>query len=203
MERSELIERLVPLIPPPRAHQVRYHGILAPGASQRDWVVPTVGPDAECGASGDGDPTNDRTAAARASGKELGPRQAAAGDPDRLAASREGDAGPERSTPGESGSPQSDRSCDAPPRGTSRRNRWALLLQRVFDIDALTCPRCGSTLRLIAAIEDPAVARKILECLGLPARAPPLEPASADDGPDPPYQEAAWPFDQTPAYDKP
>ena len=40
MERSELIERLVPLIPPPRAHQLRYHGILAPGASQRDQIVP-------------------------------------------------------------------------------------------------------------------------------------------------------------------
>jgi hypothetical protein len=78
-----------------------------------------------------------------------------------------------------------------------------LLLQRVFDIDALRCPRCGSTLRLIAAIEDPAVARKILECLDLPARAPPLEPASVDDGPDQAYQEAAWQFDQTPAYDKP
>ena len=40
MERSEVIERLVPLIPPPRGHQVRYHGILAPGASQRDRVLP-------------------------------------------------------------------------------------------------------------------------------------------------------------------
>jgi len=40
MERKELIERLVPLIPPPRAHQIRYHGILAPGAGQRDRVVP-------------------------------------------------------------------------------------------------------------------------------------------------------------------
>jgi hypothetical protein len=40
MERSELIERLVPLIPPPRAHQVRYHGILAPSASMRDRIVP-------------------------------------------------------------------------------------------------------------------------------------------------------------------
>jgi hypothetical protein len=29
MERSELIERLAPLIPPPRAHQVRYHGLCA------------------------------------------------------------------------------------------------------------------------------------------------------------------------------
>ena len=40
MKRSELIDRLVPLIPPPRAHQVRYHGILAPCASRRDRVVP-------------------------------------------------------------------------------------------------------------------------------------------------------------------
>ena len=47
------------------------------------------------------------------------------------------------------------------------------MLQRVFEIDALQCPRCGSTMRLIAAIEDPTVARKILECLKLPARAPP------------------------------
>jgi hypothetical protein len=30
MERHELLERLAPLIPPPRAHQVRYHGVLAP-----------------------------------------------------------------------------------------------------------------------------------------------------------------------------
>jgi hypothetical protein len=44
MERSELIERLVPLIPPPRAHQVRYHGILAPCASWRDRVVPAGNP---------------------------------------------------------------------------------------------------------------------------------------------------------------
>ena len=39
MERHELLERLVPLIPPPRAHQVRYHGVLAPCASARDRVV--------------------------------------------------------------------------------------------------------------------------------------------------------------------
>jgi hypothetical protein len=80
------------------------------------------------------------------------------------------------------------------------------LLQRVFGIDALRCPRCGSTLRLIAAIEDPAIARKILECLKLPARAPPLEPASAiDPAPEPaaPDQEAGWDFDQRPAYEDP
>jgi len=56
--------------------------------------------------------------------------------------------------------------------------RWAALLQRFFEIDALRCPRCGATLRLIAAIEDPMVARRILECLKLPPRAPPLVPAA-------------------------
>ena len=55
-------------------------------------------------------------------------------------------------------------------------------------------------MRLIAAIEDPRVARKILECLKLPARAPPLASAAADTpdlGPD----EDDWFFDQSPAYD--
>jgi hypothetical protein len=42
MERRELLERLTPLIPPPRAHQVRYHGVLAPCASGRGRVVPSM-----------------------------------------------------------------------------------------------------------------------------------------------------------------
>jgi len=37
----------------------------------------------------------------------------------------------------------------------------------------MECPRCGGPMRLISVIEDPAVARKILEHLGLPARPPP------------------------------
>jgi len=40
----ELIERLIPLIPRPRAHLVRYHGILGPAAKDRDKVVPRSGP---------------------------------------------------------------------------------------------------------------------------------------------------------------
>jgi hypothetical protein len=65
----------------------------------------------------------------------------------------------------------------ATPATPARRLAWAALLQRVFEVDALRCPGCGVRMRLIAAIEDPEVARKILECLDLPARAPPLEPA--------------------------
>ena len=76
------------------------------------------------------------------------------------------------------------------------------MLQRVFELDALRCPRCGSTMRLIAAIEDPMVARKILECLKLPARSPPLAPAEADT-PDRGSDDNDWFFDQSPAHDEP
>ena len=40
----ELIEKLIPLIPRPRSHLVRYHGILGPAAKDRDKVVPRPGP---------------------------------------------------------------------------------------------------------------------------------------------------------------
>ena len=37
----ELIERLLPLVPRPRKHTIRFHGILAPAAGFRSKVVPT------------------------------------------------------------------------------------------------------------------------------------------------------------------
>jgi hypothetical protein len=40
----ELIEKLIPLIPRPRAHMVRYHGILGPAAKEREQVVRNSGP---------------------------------------------------------------------------------------------------------------------------------------------------------------
>jgi hypothetical protein len=36
----ELVERLCSLVPPPRANQVLYHGVLAANASWRREVVP-------------------------------------------------------------------------------------------------------------------------------------------------------------------
>jgi len=53
---------------------------------------------------------------------------------------------------------------------------WARLLKRVFDIDIEHCPACGGALKIIAAIEEPAVIVKILTHLGSPARAPPRAP---------------------------
>ena len=82
--------------------------------------------------------------------------------------------------------------------GKPRRTRWSALIQRVFAVDALACPRCGATLRLLAAIEDPAVARAILLCLGLPARAPPPRAADSEPATD---EDAPFDFDQRTPYD--
>jgi len=57
-------------------------------------------------------------------------------------------------------------------------------------------------MRLIAAIEDPMVARKILECLKLPARSPPLAPAEAG-APHWGSDDNDWFFDQSPTHDEP
>jgi len=57
---------------------------------------------------------------------------------------------------------------------------WAYLLKRVVEIDITTCPQCGGTLTLLAAIEEPTVIAKILSHLGLPTPAPPKAPARLD-----------------------
>ncbi len=53
---------------------------------------------------------------------------------------------------------------------------WARLLKRVFDIDVERC-ECGGKLKIIAAIEEPAVIERILTHLGLAAQPPPRAPA--------------------------
>ena len=46
-------------------------------------------------------------------------------------------------------------------------------MKRTMGLDVLDCPRCHTRMELITAIEDPAVARKIIDHLSLPARPPP------------------------------
>lgn len=47
---DELIEKLAALVPPPRIHTVRYHGVLGPRATKRRAIVP-----ASCAAAATGD----------------------------------------------------------------------------------------------------------------------------------------------------
>ena len=69
----------------------------------------------------------------------------------------------------------------APPNRPNRIS-WSRLLRRVFSFDLEHCPDCGGALKIIAAIEDPAVIVKILTHLGLPARAPPRAQAQTPAG---------------------
>ncbi len=66
---------------------------------------------------------------------------------------------------------------------------WAKLLQRVFGLDMATCPRCQQgSLRIIAAITQALVIRKILRHLKLSADPPPMAPARVCQG------TLAWAF---------
>ena len=126
LEPLELVEKLAALVPPPRFHLVRYHGVLAPAAKWRSQIVPAV-------------PHDDA---------------------------------------GLSDCPHSPATEESVPQPLGRQNySLSQLMRRVFAIDVLECPRCGGRLRILAAIQSPDAIRKILDCLGLPSRAPPIRPA--------------------------
>jgi len=116
MSPPEFMQRLAALVPRPRPHLIRFHGVLAPNAGLRAAIV-------------------------------SGPA-------------------PKVSVP-----------ADKHPHGGPARMGWARLLKRVFDLDLEHCPQCGGDMKIIAAIEEPAVIVRILTHLGLPARAPPRSPA--------------------------
>jgi len=56
---------------------------------------------------------------------------------------------------------------------------WARLLAKVYEVDVLRCPHCGSQMKVIAVITDPQQVRRILRHLIKTGAAPPgLDPAS-------------------------
>jgi hypothetical protein len=52
---------------------------------------------------------------------------------------------------------------------TSRafRKNWARLIQKIYHVDPLLCPKCQGTMKIISFIEEPDVIRKILVYLDL------------------------------------
>jgi hypothetical protein len=138
-EPLELVEKLAALVPPPRFHLIRYHGVLAPSAAFRAMVVPESKTDAA--PFHPGCPAGDQALAAK------------------------------------TGNAKGNDKC------RPRNYAWAELLKRVFSIDVLECPRCGGRMRVISAIHPPDAIRKILDCLGLPSRPPPI--SAPVPGPDP------------------
>ena len=127
MEPLELLEKIAAIIPRPKIHLTRYHGVLGPHYKHRKMIVPK--------------PTQV---------KEVTPTEIEQTEPVSKA-----------------------------------RITWARLLKRVFNIDVEICAECGGKARVIAAIEDPAVIRKILTHLGFPTKPPPILAARSRGPPEP------------------
>lgn len=56
------------------------------------------------------------------------------------------------------------------------KRNWARLIQKIYEADPLTCPRCSGKMKVISIIERPEIIKKILRHLGLlekKARPPP------------------------------
>jgi hypothetical protein len=79
----------------------------------------------------------------------------------------------------------------------SKRSRDLIL--RVWHVDPLRCPVCQNPMRLIAVIDDPRVAEKILRHLGVWHDPPPRPPPQGLPGP---YtNEPCLDVDPTPDYE--
>src|SRR2546422_1903286 len=142
MEPLELLAKLSALVPAPRAHLVRYSGVLAPASKWRPLIVPepailsTIPPDT---ADATQRSRTDSTATPAATAQEA-------------------------LQPG--------------PCRHGRNYTWAELMKRVWELDVLECPRCRGRMKIVAAIHSPNAIQKILNCLGLPSRAPPIAAAA-------------------------
>jgi len=70
------------------------------------------------------------------------------------------------------------------PDGSSRefRKNWARLIQKIYEVHPLTCPKCSVAMKVISVIENEDVIKKILKHLGmwhLKARPPPRREKAA------------------------
>ena len=126
MTPMELMEKLAALVPRPRVHLTRFHGVLGPHYKYRKQIVPKK---------------------------------------------------PQTTTPPHLALVAAPVEADKPPTAAKKRISWARLLKRVFNIDVSICAKCKGQVKIIAAIEDPKVIKKILAHLGLPSSAPRLHPA--------------------------
>jgi hypothetical protein len=80
----------------------------------------------------------------------------------------------DQNLPGGREDPNKKRQC------RPRNYTWAELMKRVWALDVLQCDRCGGRMRIVCDNHPPGAVRGILECLGLPTRAPPIAAAASN-----------------------
>ena len=156
LEPFAFLRRLAALLPAPYQNLVRYHGVFANRSRFRNRLpAPPV-------RSGEMEVTSAASMNTNAA-------------PAAATASSAPDAAPHATATAPAGPP--------PERPRRVRLGWAQLLRRVLDIDVLQCPRCPThrPLVVLAFLTDPAVVRRILEHLKLPATPMPVAQARRID----------------------
>jgi hypothetical protein len=154
MEPVPFLARLASLVPPPRHPLVRYVGVLSSASRWREHVVPKP--------------------------QDTKHRQARPSEPQPRSGTKTTDVASTLAGSSPAPEPEAQRTCRGSVAAAGTYVDWATLLRRVFDVNALECPRCGGKLRMIATLIEPPVITKILDSLGL-ASSPPLPHARAPD----------------------
>ena len=174
-EPMELMERLAALVPPPRFNITRFYGVLAPASTIRPLIVPHVETSITPTHSGCPAKTGiSKTDSVLAPASTIRPLIVPE-DKTTIAPTHS-------DCPAKTGTLKTDFSKTKAKRGVQPRNySWAQLMMRIFEVDVLACPRCGGRMRVLCAINSPTAIEKILACLGLPTRPPPIEPAVSDE----------------------
>jgi hypothetical protein len=49
----------------------------------------------------------------------------------------------------------------------AKRKEWARLIQKIYEVDPLTCPKCKGAMKIISFIDQPEVIKAILQHVGL------------------------------------
>jgi len=62
-----------------------------------------------------------------------------------------------------------------PPNPTQSRANWARMLKRIFEVDPLLCPACGSAMKIVSVIREHNVIDAILRHLAKTGRRDPFE----------------------------
>jgi len=174
-EPMELMERLAALVPPPRFNITRFYGVLAPASTIRALIVPedktTIAPThSGCPAKTGISKTDSVLAPASTIRPLIVPEDKTSLGPTHLGC------------PAKTETLKTDPAKTNKKRGIQPRNySWAQLMMRVFEVDVLSCPRCGGRMRVLCAINSQPAIQKILACMGLPTRAPPIAPAISDE----------------------
>ena len=114
----DFLSRLASLVPRPRVHLIRFHGVFAPHCKYRSLMTP--------------DHSNEINTISRTGQKKA---------------------------------------------KKSYTMGWAKMLKRVFDIDIQICSKCGGQIKIISAIHNQQVIKRILNSLGESSTVPELSPS--------------------------